>query len=219
MGSMTNATNKARKKSSKPAGATSKGIVKPKAQAKKQREVAKASGPEAGWPRVSSKMTIAQLKEEAEVRRYVLKDLPKKKADLLYFLVDGSIALKDTREYTAFDAMRKVMESEKATLGTQNERRREEREHAERQRVQKREESQAENRLRRRTEEIKRQAEYHTLSLPSAHGCKLAYASQLSLHGSARGATSRRCDRCYTSMGGYGPSDAHSAARASRCTR
>jgi len=212
MGSMTNVTNKARKMSSKPPGATSKGIVKPKPKAKKDREVAKASGAEAGWSRVSSKMTMVQLKDEAQVRGHVLKELPKKKADLLYFLVDGSIALKDTREYLAFDAMRKVMESEKATLGAQNERRREEREQVERQRAQKREETQAENRRLQRTEEIKRQAEHHTLSLPSAHGCKLAYASQLSLHGSARAYTSRQCDRRRVRRAA--PDDARAAPRA-----
>mmetsp|Transcript_2026 Transcript_2026/g.2759 ORF Transcript_2026/g.2759 Transcript_2026/m.2759 type:complete len:357 (+) Transcript_2026:117-1187(+) len=79
------------------------------------------------YPRISRALTIPQLKAEASVRGHDLKNLPRTKMDLLYFLVDGSIHLRETQAYkdlfiaqVKVKELKRVIESERYDLVCQS---------------------------------------------------------------------------------------------------
>jgi hypothetical protein len=78
---------------------------------------AKATAPGASkHPRISEKLTLAQLKDEAVARNMDPETLPKLKSDLLELLVDGSIHLKETPEYKNYHAVVQKMANERPFL-------------------------------------------------------------------------------------------------------
>jgi len=72
-------------------------------------------------PRISIKLTLSELKLEAKCRGLELKNLPKTKADLLVYLGDNSIHVKETEIYKSYKALLERMESEKEGLRAQSE--------------------------------------------------------------------------------------------------
>jgi hypothetical protein len=67
-------------------------------------------------PRINKKTTLAQLQEEASCRGIHKKEMPEKKADLLYFLVDGSIHLKEAPACKQVKQLKQQMEQERLSL-------------------------------------------------------------------------------------------------------
>jgi hypothetical protein len=63
-------------------------------------------------PRISKKMTVVQLQEEATCRGFDQMNLPNKKSDLLNFLMDGSIYLKETPAWKQVEQLKQQMEQE-----------------------------------------------------------------------------------------------------------
>ena len=137
------------------------------------------------------------------MRGHDVKLLPKLKLELLRFLVDGSMALKDTKEYRDFAALRAKMETEKAMLSEHNEKRCEELERAAEERKVRNEKKREEKKVKQRKDEISRQKVKHVISLPSVHPCKLAHIYNLMLNDKPRQSLQRLCNVCSCSIGGY----------------
>jgi hypothetical protein len=64
-------------------------------------------------PRISKKLTFANLKEEAGCRGLLAEALPKTKPELLHHLGDGSIYVKETKVYKDYRALLRQIESER----------------------------------------------------------------------------------------------------------
>lgn len=152
-------------------------------------------------PRISKRLTVAQLKEEATARQlFDKRTLPKSKADLLHHLVDGSIHVAETTQYKEYQAILQRLEDERpellvksmtnhqAEFQKQDERRQKRREQ---ERVKEEQEQAAARQT--RSDEIARQACLHTLSFPQVHSHSLAKHSQLKMNGSPRRGC---CDVC-----------------------
>jgi len=67
------------------------------------------------YPRISNKLSLAQLKEEAMARQLDPKHIPKLKAGLLLHLVDGSIHVKET-QVKDYQLLLEQVKSEEASL-------------------------------------------------------------------------------------------------------
>ena len=186
--------------------ATTAATVKPPAAAKKATTVVQ--------PRISKKLTLAQLKEEAEARGLQNKEqLPKTKADLLHFMVDGSIHVAESVEYKRYQNLLKRLEEERpqlyqqslanheAELQKQDQRRHQKADKDRRAREEKAEK----DRLAReaeRTSEISKQKSLHQHSFPRVHAHLLARTCELTMNGNPRFDTSR-CDLCGDGGGCY----------------
>jgi len=158
-------------------------------------------------PRISKKLTLAQLKEEAVARGLQNNEqLPKTKADLLHFMVDGSIHVAESIEYKQYQNLLKRIEEERpqlyqqslasheAELQKQDQRRQQK---ADKDRLV-REEKAGQDRLAReaaRTSEINAQTSLHEHSFPRVHPHLLARTCELTTNGIPRSNTSR-CDLC-----------------------
>lgn len=208
-------------KKGKASGETSGGVTKPKKPGPKKvgasvtcepsTQAEKKTLPAKGTvspPRVSLKMNVSEMKAEALVRGHSVKELPSKKADLLYFLGDGTICLKDSAEYTAFEALKAKMMAEKDSHVYRNrndgtrekvrekERRRETEAEARRLEIERKERS---ARSSMREKEISDQAHLHSsFRCLAVHPCLLADAKLLSRYGAPR-LTNSSCNIC--SMG------------------
>jgi hypothetical protein len=147
-------------------------------------------------PRISKKLTLVELRDEAEARG--LQDsmnLPKLKVDLLHFLVDGSIHVAESVEYKQYKSLLNRLEEERPQLYAQSLASRQ----AERQNEELRRQQKAEKeRLAReaeRTSEIQAQTSLHRHSFPLVHPHLLARTAELRVHGNPRSYEST-CDLC-----------------------
>lgn len=146
-------------------------------------------------PRIHDKLTVKDLREEAECRGIDKQRLPKLKKDLLHYLVEGSIHLKETQQWKAVKLLKLQIESERNQLHEQSMKQRWERERKaeERREVKKAKERQAmqEN----RKKEVEKQKSLHTHSFPRVHPHLLAKSSELQFNGKSRDVTAR-CEYC-----------------------
>jgi hypothetical protein len=138
-------------------------------------------------PRISKKLTLANLKEEAACRGLPPNAPPKTKAELLHHLVDGSIYVKETKVYKDYRALLRQIESEKESLRAKSldnfkweEAKRQAREDKRQAKVE--DERQAARRAR-----IALQESLHTHSYPKLHPHPLAATKSLHLNGEERG--------------------------------
>ncbi|GAX19414.1 hypothetical protein FisN_4Lu418 [Fistulifera solaris] len=166
-------------------------------------------------PRVSNKLTLKELREEALARNIDPESIPKTKSDILNsVLLDGSIHLKATSEYKQYMKILTMIESERPKLiqtasviqgskkVNQFDRQQKPQEKNGDQRVptektveeipQKHES----DIIAARAAEVKFQKCYHNISYPLVHPHKLACTLLLKLHGSPRDqVTCRGCGR------------------------
>jgi hypothetical protein len=147
-------------------------------------------------PRISKKLSLAELRVEVDARGLQnTKKLPKTKADLLDFLVDGSIHVAESGEYKQYQSLLNRLEEERPQLYQQSLVIRE----TERQKAELRRQKQVDkDRLAfeaARTSEIQAQTSLHRHSFPRVHPHSLASTAELFLHGNPRSRTSG-CDLC-----------------------
>lgn len=94
--------------------AKSKEHAKAAAAVKTKATAAKPPPPNASvYPRIDKKLTLAELRFEAACRGIEKKLLPKLKAELLDFLVDGSIHLARTDEWEKVQVIKDLLESDR----------------------------------------------------------------------------------------------------------
>ena len=154
-------------------------------------------------PRIDAKLNLRDLREEAAVRGHQPKDVPRIKADLLHFLVDGSIHLSKTSEYKAFVKMKERIETERdALLAKSLANKRAEKAKAEAKLRAKEEKRAAEQRAARQ-KEIETQKKFHIHSCPKVHDCKLAKTAALRMNGLPRIAWCSSCQSRVSPEGGF----------------
>ncbi|KNC83492.1 hypothetical protein SARC_04250 [Sphaeroforma arctica JP610] len=73
-------------------------------------------GQEVAFPRVSSKMKVAELREEAIVRWHDKLTIPKMKTDFLDLLVTGTIYIRGTQAWEEIEMLLARVEMEKEEL-------------------------------------------------------------------------------------------------------
>jgi hypothetical protein len=159
-----------------------------------------ASTIELGLPRISAKLTIKALQEEAQARGLEKKGLPKLKNDLLHHLVDGTIHISATDAWKKVMEYRLEIESEKGDLHEASvqkrqeaERRNEERNLARYAKEQEEHRIKAEEKLKRRLEEQKNQVKLHKHKFPLVHPHPVARTEDLKFHGKPRTALCSFC--------------------------
>lgn len=149
-------------------------------------------------PRISKKLTLAQLKEEAAARQlYDAKSLPKTKADLLHHLVDASIHVAETPQYKAYQALLRRVQNEKSALYAQSLANRQAEERKKEERAQKKYEKERAEAAQERADEKARQACLHQHSFPRVHPHPLARSKDLTIEGIPR---RKRCDVCHSNF-------------------
>ena len=117
-------------------------------------------------PRISAKLTLAMLREEAVCRGLVLKHLPRTKADLLSHLSEGSIHLTGTRAWKEIEALKvKMLEEQREVTN------------------------------KRREKEIESQTVLHVHDYPRIHSHPLANTMMLKMNGKSRDACCELCGR------------------------
>lgn len=144
-----------------------------------------------GQPRIHKGMKLADLKEEAIVRGLSGKSLPKKKADLLEQLVEGTICLTESTEWKAFVALKDEMESERKQLQgriLQEKHRKLQEDAAKFETL--------------RQKEFDSQQVHHMYSYPRVHHCNLALTNKLLKDGTPRSSV-KACIFCFQSHGVY----------------
>jgi hypothetical protein len=148
-------------------------------------------------PRISNKLSMSELQEEAICRGYTKKELPKNKADLLHFLLDGSIHLKETHAWKEVTKIKNQMQAEKDALyqSSLQQKLALEQKKAEQQRAKM--ERQQREKEQRRQEEKDRQKKLHTISFPFVHAHLLAKTRDLVLNGIPRVNVSK-CSICHS---------------------
>lgn len=164
-------------------------------------------------PRISKKLSVEELQEEALCRGFSKYDIPNKKIQLLYFLVDGSIHLKETNAWKAVQVVKKEIEREKPRLLADqqailvaNERKQEAQRKAklEKDAVERREREKVANAARlekkaaeaaERKRELDSQRTLHDRPFPLVHPHDLARTRDLVLNGTRRTSTSV-CNLC-----------------------
>ena len=146
--------------------------------------------------RISKKLTMVELKEEAECRGLEKKTLPKTKADLLAHLVEGSIYLKKTDAWKQVEALKEQMEREKDDLlvHARVAQRLEDEKRQERQC--KKEEKERAEREKQRMLELTQQRSLHKHYFPLVHGHPLARSSELMHHTNSRCYSHVSCETC-----------------------
>ena len=154
-------------------------------------------------PRISAKLTLAMLKEEAVCRGLVLRQLPRTKAEILSLLSDGSIHLTGTSAWKEVEVLKAKMREEQQEL--ENTRREKQQEVEDKRREKELEElalkhnmerEQQDRATKRREEEIKSQSVLHVHDYHRIHSHPLAKTMDLTLNGQQRGAC---CELCYGS--------------------
>ena len=154
------------------------------------------------YPRITDKMTVAQLREEVKARKLEPGKVPRLKADLLHHLVEGSIHVKETKIYKDYENLLKQLEIERPKLHENYEKKRhanEERKEAQRQAKKLKEEQkqQEEERVKKQVRESEkaRQTCHHTNSFPLVHTHPMAMTGTLKRYGRSR---SSYCTVCKT---------------------
>jgi hypothetical protein len=137
-------------------------------------------------PRISKKLTLANLKEEATCRGLLPKELPKTKAELLHHLGDGSIYVKETKVYKDYRALLRQIESEKESLRAKSLENLKAEEAKRQAREDKRQAKIEDERRAARQAEMALQESLHTHSYPKLHPHPLADTKSLQVHGGAR---------------------------------
>ena len=152
------------------------------------------------YPRISNKMSIQELKEEAAARQLDLKKIPKLKADLLHYLVDNSIHVKESKEYKSYQALLNRIQDESGKLYQESlakkqaaEAKREERDAKRYEKEQLKRQQEEKERLERRQVEKEKQKSLHTHSFPQVHVHPLAKSNTLQVMGAPRRG---KCDIC-----------------------
>jgi len=157
---------------------------------------------------VVKSMKVAELKEEAVARGIDVKELTRiNKDSLLEMLVVGSPCIIKTDAWDEVVSLRKTfaeerqkaeqLERQRRQKAAQLERQRQEEIYRkEEQRRREQEKKRQEQRDKDRAEEISKQGEFHSLSVPKkVHGCKLAFTKDLLFHGTPR-SYNARCTEC-----------------------
>lgn len=166
------------------------------------------------FPRITNKLTLQELREEALARKIDPFDIPKTKTDLLHrLLLEGSIHLKETREYKQYMQLLETMEKERPQLMQQSAaiREAEENKRLERQRKQQEKRDakrkaahEAKEEARQKLEaernaaraaEIAAQKHLHSHSFPRVHPHMLACTLVLKTNGQPRNKVT--CNVCY----------------------
>lgn len=142
------------------------------------------------YTRITKKMSVAKLKEEATARHIDCKRIPRIKIDILDLLVEGgSICIHKSTEYINYQNLLKKVEKERHAFELhQAELRRQRYEKEEQKRVHAERKRQEERDL-----EIARQKALHVHSFPRVHPCPLAKRKELTLHGKSR---PEKCNVC-----------------------
>jgi hypothetical protein len=163
--------------------------------------VARSTAKEAidALPRISKKLTLANLKEEAACRGLLPKETPKTKAELLHHLVDGSIYVKETKVYKDYRALLRQIESEKESLRAKSLENLKAEEAISQARYDKRQAKMEDERRAARQVEMALQEPLHTHSYPKLHPHPLADTKSLQLHGGARNAAVCSNTNCVSS--------------------
>eukprot|EP00934_Nitzschia_sp_Nitz4_P000859 Nitzschia sp. Nitz4//scaffold184_size43902//16498//18555//NITZ4_007281-RA/size43902-processed-gene-0.4-mRNA-1//1//CDS//3329539648//859//frame0 len=153
-------------------------------------------------PRISNKLTLAELQQEAIARGLDKKSTPKLKSELLHFLLDGSIHLSKTKAYQDVLQLKAQIESERAGLYEKSlalklveDRKREEQRVAKQLKLDEEQRQQEEERKAERKREITKQEAFHVHSFPLVHPHKFAKTCSLFSLGKSRIATAN-CDVC-----------------------
>ena len=172
--------------------------------------------------RLHGRLTITQLKDEALCRGCDFQKIPKLKADLLHFLVEGSIHLCETDAWKQMKALKEQIERERPSLleaslasklsheaKVEEQRRFREKKLEEERRVreqQKEEErrKEREEQAERRQTEIENQRAFHIHSYPFVHAHQLAATRSLSLNCRPR-AEHASCEYCGQNVDWYFP--------------
>jgi hypothetical protein len=160
--------------------------VKPAAVVSVARNNAKEAIGVDALPRISKKLTLANLKEEAACRGLLPKALPKTKAELLHHLGDGSIYVKETKVYKDYRALLRQIESEKESLRAKSLENLKAEEANSQARYDKRQAKIEDERRTARQAEMALQESLHTHPYPKLHPHPLADTKSLQLHGGAR---------------------------------
>ena len=144
-------------------------------------------------PRISMKLTLAMLKGEAVCRGFISKQLPKAKADLLDFLVDGSIHLKETQAWKQVQALKAQMQTERESLLEKSSVNRQEEEREKQESDTKKRIKKQELDTKKRSKEVELQKTLHKHEFPMAHPHPLAHTSDLKQNGKPRIAACNCC--------------------------
>jgi hypothetical protein len=142
-------------------------------------------------------MKVTELKEEAVARGIDMKTLARiNKDELLNMLVVGSPCIIKTDAWDEVVRLRKKFADERQKAEQLEWQRQEDIYRKEEQKRKEREKKQQEQREKHRAEEISKQGEFHSLSVPqTVHGCKLAETKHLLFYGSPR-SYNARCTEC-----------------------
>jgi hypothetical protein len=150
--------------------------------------------------RVTNKMTLAVLREEAKSR--LMYEVPRLKSDLLNHLVEGSICVHESPEYAAYHNLLSRIKNEAPALrraaAEKNREIEARREKLRMERQAKEEKKQAEEERKieeERQDEISRQKALHVHSFPRAHTCLLAKTGDLTMCEDPR-SQHRSCNFC-----------------------
>jgi hypothetical protein len=161
-----------------------------------------AAGTSNDYPRITNKLTLAQLREEAAARQLDPKRLPKLKGGLLHHLVDGSIHVKETKTYKEYQDLLKKLDGEKAKLYQESlkqkqatDARKEAVRIEKHKKEEKEQQEQERQRLQIRNEEKANQLSLHSHSFPQVHCHSLVKTNSILTHGRPRLGV---CDLCDT---------------------
>lgn len=202
--------------SQKRAFESSTNVLEPPLKAQYQKQAAtepREHDDSKAFPRISKKLTMEELREEAIARKIDPKTLPKTKGELLHMLLlEGSIHLKETNEYKQYMQVVTRMERERPQLlqqaaaaraleeGNRQERQRKQQENRIVKLIEKRsypvhpQQQQETEHYATRTAEIEAQKRFHSHFYPLVHPHKMACTTALKINGQAR--NQPNCDCC-----------------------
>jgi hypothetical protein len=141
-------------------------------------------------------LTFSELRDEAKARQLDPKAVPKRKADLIHRLGDGSIHVRESHEYKAYQILLDKVEGERAASLQKKQEADVKQKQLDLERQAKEEKKQEEERRRKevaRQKEVSKQMSLHVHSFPRVHPCPLAKSSTLMNHGIPRNSTGVSC--------------------------
>ena len=168
--------------------------------------VEKISSNIGSYSRITNKMTLEKLREEAKARQLDAKITPKIKIDLLRVLVDGSICIHESAEYHTYQVLLDRVKRERSELEEASpkkeaaaEARKGELRLQRSAKLEREDEAEQQRKKEQRLGEISGQVTLHTHSFPWVHCHALARYSNIKKDGVPRDAS---CDCCYTKRSG-----------------